>query len=100
MTCEVYCLQNSSGIYSPHCSSAKVQEFLSKWAIHQNSKDELSSCRCSVTSHGDLKTVNRNADTEQECDANATCVLFYKKIPTKTFVISWTWIRKVVFYLY
>ena len=32
-----------------------------KWAIHHNSKDELSSCRCSMTSHGDLKTVNRNA---------------------------------------
>ena len=29
---------------------------------HQNSKDESSSCRCSMTSHGDLKTMNRNAN--------------------------------------
>ena len=32
-----------------------------KWAIHQNFKDGLSSCRCSMTSYGDLKTMNRNA---------------------------------------
>ena len=38
----------------------KVQEFLSKWAIHLNSKDELSSCRCSMTSYGEFKTMNGN----------------------------------------
>ena len=32
-----------------------------KWATHHNSRDELSSCRCSMTSYGDLKTMNGNA---------------------------------------
>ena len=32
-----------------------------KWAIHQNLKDGLYSCRCSMTSCGDLKTMNGNA---------------------------------------
>ena len=31
-----------------------------KWAIHHNSKDKLSSCRCSMTLHGELQTMNRN----------------------------------------
>ena len=57
---------NSSGIFSqdsPHCSSAtKSKSSCPKRAIHQNNlKDESSSCRCSMTSHGDLKTMNRNA---------------------------------------
>ena len=39
----------------------KVQEFMTKWATHHNSKDELSSCRCSMTSYGDLKTMIGNA---------------------------------------
>ena len=39
----------------------KVHEFMSKMVTHHNSKDELSSCRCSMTSHADLKTVNGNA---------------------------------------
>ena len=55
---------NSSGIFSqdsPHCSSAtKSVSSCLKWAIHQNVKDELSSCRCSMTSYGDLKTMNGN----------------------------------------
>ena len=55
---------NSSGIFSqesPHCSSAtKSKSSCLKWANQNNSKDELSSCRCSMTSYGELKTVKRN----------------------------------------
>ena len=41
----------------------EVQEFMSKIAKSQkNSQDGSSSCRCSTTSHGDLKTMNRNAN--------------------------------------
>ena len=42
----------------------KVQEFLSKKrAVSQkNAQDGSSSCRCSMTSHGDPKTMNRNAN--------------------------------------
>ena len=46
---------------SPHCSSSKKSK--SSWAIWANptnSKDELSSCRCSMTSYGELKTTKRN----------------------------------------
>ena len=32
-----------------------------KWANPNNSKDELSSCRCSMTPYGDLKSMNGNA---------------------------------------
>ena len=47
---------------SPHCSSAtKSKSSCLKWAIHQNWKDGSSSCRCSMTSYGDLKTKNGNA---------------------------------------
>ena len=60
---------NSSGIFSqdsPHCSSAtKSMSSCPKWATHQISKDELSSCRCSVTSYGDLKTMNGNANAKR-----------------------------------
>ena len=56
---------NSSGIFSqdsPHCSSAtKSKSSCLKWAIHQNLKDGSSSCRCSMTSYGDLKTMNGKA---------------------------------------
>ena len=57
---------NSSGIFSqdsPHSSSAtKSKSSCQQWAIHQNNlKDGSSSCRCSMTSYGDLKTKNRNA---------------------------------------
>ena len=42
----------------------EVQEFLSKMSIYNKkiSLDGLSSCRCLTTSHGDLKTMNRNAN--------------------------------------
>ena len=58
----------SSGIFSqdsPYCSSAKqFKSSCQKWAINQkNLKDGSSSCRCSTTSHGDLKTMNRNANS-------------------------------------
>ena len=70
---------NSSGISSqdsPHCSSAtKSMSSCPKWAIHQNSKDELSSCRCSMTSHGDLKTMNGNANSD-------LVSIFAKRFPT------------------
>ena len=48
----------------PHCSSATQSKSLcSKWAKNQkNLQDGSSSCRCSTTSHGDLKTMNRNAN--------------------------------------
>ena len=59
---------NSSGIFSqdsPHCSSAttKSKSSCQKWANSQkNSQDGSSSCRCSTTSHGDQKTMNRNVN--------------------------------------
>ena len=41
----------------------KVQEFLSKMSVEPMiSQDGSSSCRCSTTSHEDLKTMNRNAN--------------------------------------
>ena len=41
----------------------KVQEFMSKLTEKPEiSQDGSSSCRCSTTSHEDLKTMNRNAD--------------------------------------
>ena len=62
---------NESGILhqgSPHCSSsAKSKSSWPKWATHHKSTDELFSCRCSMTSHGDIKT-------ETECIANSTLV--------------------------
>ena len=49
---------NSSGIFSqesPHYSSSKKStSSQTKWAIYDNSMDELSSCRCSITSYDDL----------------------------------------------
>ena len=55
---------NSSVIFSqdsPHWSSStKSESSWTKWAIQHNSKDELSSCRCSMTSYGEWKTMNRN----------------------------------------
>ena len=57
---------NSSGTSSqdsPHCSSTtKSKSSCLKWANHQNNlKDGSSSCRCSTTSHGDLRTTRKNA---------------------------------------
>ena len=45
----------------PHCSSAtKSKSSWTKWATQHNPKDDLSSCRCSMTSYGELKTMNGN----------------------------------------
>ena len=56
---------NSSGIFSQdslHCSSSpKSKSSRPKGATHHNSKDDLSSCRCSMTTYGNLKTMVRNA---------------------------------------
>ena len=56
---------NSSGICSQdslHCSSStKSKSSWTKSATQINSKDELSSCGCSMTSNVDLKTMNGNA---------------------------------------
>ena len=41
-----------------HQQSPRVHE--QKWANPNNSKHELSSCRCPMTSYGDLKTMKRN----------------------------------------
>ena len=55
---------NSSGIFSqdsPHCSlSVKSKCSLANWANPNNSKDELSSSRCSMTSFGEIQTMKRN----------------------------------------
>ena len=49
--------------YFPMHFCNKVQEFLSKWVKNQkNLQSGSSSCRCSTTSHGDLQTMNRNAN--------------------------------------
>ena len=46
---------------SPHCSSStKSKNSWTKWVTQRNFKDELSSCRCSMTSYGELQTMNRN----------------------------------------
>ena len=54
---------NSSGNISQdslHCiSSTKSKSSWTKWATQHNSRDELSSCRCSMTWHGE-KTMKRN----------------------------------------
>ena len=47
---------------SPHCClSAKSKSSWTEWSTQHNSKDEFSSCRCSMTSHGELQTMNGNA---------------------------------------
>ena len=55
---------NSSGIFSQdplHWSlSVKSKVHEQNERPQRNSKDELSSCRCSMTSYGELKTMNRN----------------------------------------
>ena len=38
----------------------KSKSSWTKWATQNNSKDELSSCRCSMTSFGEWKTMSRN----------------------------------------
>ena len=59
--------RNSSGIFPRIHHNAAVQQksksSCQKWAYNQQiSQDGLSSCRRSTTSHGDLKTINRNAN--------------------------------------
>ena len=48
----------------PHCSlTVMSKSSCQKWAYNQKfSLDGLSACRCPTTSHGDLKTMNRNAN--------------------------------------
>ena len=65
------------------------------WAIRQNLKDESSSCRCSMISYGDLKTMNRNV-----LPIPHLCLYSQKKNSSRTLVIPRAWIKnKVVFYL-
>ena len=80
---------------SPHCSSStKSKSSWTKWATHHNSKDELSSCRCSMTSDGDLKKWKRMRIKR------SACFSLCEKISSRTLVIPRTWTRKeVVFYL-
>ena len=49
---------------SPRCSSAtKFKSYCWDWVKHQRILQYgLSSCRCSTTSHGDLKTMKKNAN--------------------------------------
>ena len=58
---------NLSGTFSqdsPRCSSpTKSKSSCQTWSKNQkNLQDGSSSCRCSTTFHGDLKTMNRNAN--------------------------------------
>ena len=75
----------------------KVQEFMSKWAYNQKiSLDGLSSCRCSTTSHGNLKKIRKN------CKETSQLVSIHAKwFSPGRWSFPRTWIRKeVVFYLY
>ena len=85
----------SSGIFSDdslHCSSSKKSNSSwTKWA--NNSKDKLSSCRCSTTSHGDLKAMNGNAIRAPK--SFRLCEMIF----TRKMAMPRTWIkREVVFY--
>ena len=55
---------NSSGIFSqvpPHCRLfVKSKSSWTQWANQINSKDEISSCRCSMTSYREVKTMKWN----------------------------------------
>ena len=55
---------NSSGIFSQdssHCSSSKkCESSWAKWANPNNSQDELSWCRCSMTWCGEINTMKKN----------------------------------------
>ena len=88
---------NLSGIFSkdaPHCSLSVESKSSCQWAKSQKiSQDGSSSCRCSTTSHWDLKTIKRMRIKRQL----RFCIC--KKIPTREMVIPRTWIRKeMVFY--
>ena len=74
---------------------SKVQELLSRLSVEpENTLEGLSSCRCSTTSHGDLKTIKK------ECESSAQFVFLYaREIFSRTMVIPRAWIReKVVLY--
>ena len=69
---------NSSGIFPRiHHIAALQQSPRVTVKIERNTRnslDGLSSCRCSTTSHGNLKTIN-----EQECESSAQLVSLYAK---------------------
>ena len=79
---------------SPHCASAtKSKSSCQKWAKNQKiSQEGSSSCRCSTTSHGDLKKTGMRI----KC---STRFELCKNIFTRKMVLPRIWIRKqVVFY--
>ena len=51
----------------------EVQELLSRLSVQPDNFTGLSSCRCSTTSHGDLKTMKKN------CKSSAQLVSLYAK---------------------
>ena len=62
-------------------------ELLSKLSVTpENSQDGLSSCRCSTTSHGDLKTIKKRMRVK--C---STRFSLCEEIWSKTMVIPWPW---------
>ena len=86
---------NSSGIFPriQYVGSVKSKSSWAKWANLNNSKDELSSRRCSMTSHGEVKTMKR--------DVLLISHLFLcsEMKSSRTLVIPRTWVRnKVVFH--
>ena len=77
-------------------SSKKCKSSWPKWATHHNSRVELSSCRCLMTSVGDMKTMNGNVWLTLHL-----WLYLQKKISNRTLVIPRIWIRKeVVFFLH
>ena len=71
----------------------EVQEFMSKMGDPSQFKGLLSSCRCSMTSYGEIKTMKRKVLL-----IPYLC-LFRKKISSRTLVIPQTWVKKdVVFH--
>ena len=79
---------------SLHNSSSKnFKSSWTKWVNQNNSKDELSSCRWSMTSYGKLKTMKNNVLLIPHLSFQL------KKISSMTLIIIRTWIRnKVVLY--
>ena len=53
--------RRADGIRIHHIAALQHSMRCLKRAILQNSKDKLSSCRCLMTSYGDLKTMSGNA---------------------------------------
>ena len=70
---------------------SKVQELLTRLSVEpEKSQDGFSSCRCSTTSRGDLKTIKR---MRVKCSARFSLC---EKSCSRTMVIPRTWIRKEV----